>query len=58
MCVSWFVRFCVVVVCEMRAWARVCGSGVGVARATVVDASAVSAVEPSGVRCARRVDRM
>jgi hypothetical protein len=58
MCVSWFVRFWVVVVCETRAWARVCGSDVGVERAIVVEASAVRAVEPSGVRCARSVDRI
>jgi hypothetical protein len=55
---SWLVRFCVVAVCEMRAWASVCGSGDGVERATVVDASALRAVEPSGVRCARSVERM
>lgn len=55
---SWFVRFCVVVVCEMRAWARVCGSGDGVERAIVVEASAVSATEPSVVRCARSIERM
>lgn len=45
-------------VCETRAWARVCGSGDGVERAIVVDASALRAVEPSGVRCARSVERM
>jgi len=55
---SWFVRFCVVVVCEIKAWARVCGSGDGVERAIVVEASAVRAVKPSGVRCARSVERM
>jgi hypothetical protein len=58
MSVSWFVRFCAVVVCETRAWARVCGSGDGVERAIVAEASAVRAVEPSGVRCARSVERM
>jgi hypothetical protein len=47
-----------VAVCETRAWARVCGSGDGVERAIVVDASALRAVEPSGVRCARSVERM
>lgn len=57
MWVSWLVRFCVAVVCEMRICASACGSGVGAERAIVVDASAVSAVEPSGVRCARSVER-
>lgn len=52
------MRFCVVVVWEMRAWARACGSGVGVESAMVVDASAARAVDPSGLRCARRLDRM
>lgn len=58
MWVSWFVRFCVVEVCEMRACARVCASDAGVERAMVVDARAVRAVEPWGVRCARRFERM
>lgn len=58
MWLSWFVRFWVVVVCEIRAWARVSGSDVGVERAIVVDASALRAVEPSGVRCARTAERM
>lgn len=52
------MRFCVVAVCEMKAWARVCGSDDGIERAIEVEASALSAVEPSGVRCARRVERM
>lgn len=55
---SWLVRFCVVAVWEMRAWARVCGSGDGVERAMVVEARALRAVEPSGVRCARIVESM
>ena len=58
MWVSWLVRFCVVVVCEMRAWASVWASGVGAERAMVVDARAERAVEPSGVRCARSVERI
>lgn len=55
---SWLERVCVVVVCWMRAWARVCGSGVGALRAIVVADRAVRAVEPSGVRCERRAERM
>lgn len=58
MWVSWLERVWVVVVCEMRAWARHWADGVGAERAMVVDARAERAVEPEGVRCARSVERM
>lgn len=55
---SWLERVCEVVVCWMRAWARVEGFAVGVLRDTAVEARAWSAAEPSGVRLDWRVERM
>jgi hypothetical protein len=52
MCASWLLRFCVVMVCWMSAWARVSGFAVGVLRTVDVDASASSATAPSGERLA------
>lgn len=50
-CASWFVRFCDVDVCLMSVCAIVSAFAEGVLRTTVVDARALNASDPSGVRC-------